>query len=286
MGPQRGTGKMADRNRYRRFRPEDEQAERAERQAGFLTFQILMVALLLAAVWAAKALHLQAFEDIQRLAQLLDGDNRHVCAVIGYEQIAALLREHFQLDLDGLLEGLPLPSLDTSGSAGAENRADAMGGAYPGLLFMQGKEPQRPRSVTFSPVLLTAQPQVPVSGQVSSGFGWRDNPLSPGSFDFHTGLDIAAGEGTPILAALPGTVSDTGYSDSYGNFIHVVHAGGLETHYAHCAQIIAKTGENIRQGERIALVGSTGKVTGPHLHFEIRQGGLCCDPLIQLRYAV
>lgn len=277
---------MAERSRNRRFRPENEEMDRAQRQAGFLTFQILMVALLLAAVFAAKALHLKVFEDIRRLALLLEGDNRRVCAVIGYEQIAALLKEHFQIDLGEALEKLPLPSFD-SGSAAetGEEGINGMGGAYPGLLFIQGITPQRPRSVSFSPLLLTAQPHVPVSGRVSSGFGWRDNPLSPGSFDFHTGLDIAAGEGTPILAALPGTVSDTGYSDSYGNFIHIVHTGGLETHYAHCSQIIARTGENIRQGERIALVGSSGNVTGPHLHFEIRQGGLCCDPLAQLQYS-
>lgn len=275
---------MADRSRCRRYPEKNEEAERAERQAGFLTFQILMVALLLAGVWAAKALRLGVFEDIRRLAALLEGDNKSVCAVIGYEQISLLLKERFQIDLEELLEGLRPPAPDRGPDNAAEENS-GMGGAYPGLLSIQGALPQRPRSVTFSPLLLTAQPHVPVSGRVSSGFGWRDNPLSPGSYDFHTGLDIAAAEGTPILAALPGTVSDTGYSDSYGNFIHIAHAGGLETHYAHCSQIIAKTGENIRQGERIALVGSTGRVTGAHLHFEIRQGGLCCDPLIQLGYS-
>ncbi|MCI8623970.1 MAG: M23 family metallopeptidase [Provencibacterium sp.] len=266
--------KMADRNRYRRNRQESKDVQQTERQANFLTFQILMVLLLLAAVWAAKSLHLKAFEDIRRLSALLEGDTKSVSAVIGSEELTGFLQENLPVYWRDLLNRFGLLS--------EEAVEDGMGGVYPGTLNAGA---ERPRNVTFSPVLLTAQPRVPVSGRVSSGFGWRDNPLAPGRYDFHTGLDIAAAEGTVILAALPGVVSDTGYSDSYGNYLHIAHAGGLETHYAHCAELIAKTGEVIRQGERIALVGSTGNVTGPHLHFEIRQQGLCCDPLPQLGYA-
>lgn len=293
---------MDNRNRYRRSHPQEEEQDRAQRQAGFLTFQVLMVALLLLAAWGMKALRLPAFFEVQRLCALLEEDNTHIRAIIGYAPIAKLFQERFSITLPELPDGLPLPPFFAEGPGQPEEGASTSpeggapaataeptaagdaGGVYPGLLFAGG-QPQRPRSVTFSPVLLTAQPRVPVGGRVSSGFGWRDNPLSPGFADFHTGLDIAAAEGTPVLAALPGSVADTGYSDSYGNFIHIAHAGGLETHYAHCSAIIAKTGENIRQGERIALVGSTGNVTGPHLHFELRQGGLCCDPLAQLLFA-
>lgn len=309
---------MDDRNRYRRSHPQEQEQDRAQRQAGFLTFQVLMVALLLLAVWGMKALRLPAFFEVQRLCALLKEDNDSIRTIIGYAPVAKLIEERFSIVLPELPEWLPLPPPSTdvpdqpdeggapfpeggapessvapapesAAESGANppanlSSAEGAGGVYPGLL-LAGGQPQRPRSVSFSPVLLTAQPRVPVSGRVSSGFGWRENPLSPGPADFHTGLDIAAAEGTPILAALPGAVADTGYSDSYGNFIHIAHAGGLETHYAHCSAILAKTGENIRQGERIALVGSTGNVTGPHLHFELRQDGLCFDPLAQLLFA-
>ena len=131
---------------------------------------------------------------------------------------------------------------------------------------------------TLAPYFLTASMWSPVSGLVTSRFGWRSHPVS-GQDDFHTGVDIAAAQGTPILAALPGVVEQTGYSESYGNFVVLRHSDNLRTTYNHCSEILAKEGEQLARGDRIALVGSTGISTGPHLHFEVEVKGLKADPL-------
>ncbi len=131
---------------------------------------------------------------------------------------------------------------------------------------------------TLAPYFLTASMWSPVSGLVTSRFGWRCHPVS-GEQDFHKGVDIAAAQGTPILAALPGVVEQTGYSESYGNFVVLRHSDNLRTTYNHCSEILAKEGEQLARGDRIALVGSTGISTGPHLHFEVEVKGLKADPL-------
>lgn len=119
----------------------------------------------------------------------------------------------------------------------------------------------------------------PVSStRYTSAFGYRINPIT-NTKAFHTGLDIAAPLGTKIKAAYNGTVSRTGEDSHSGKYIFLSHANGLETFYCHCSQILAKEGAKIRQGETIALVGSTGWSTGPHLHFEIHKDGKRLDPL-------
>lgn len=123
-----------------------------------------------------------------------------------------------------------------------------------------------------------ASMQWPVSGQISSPFGERKNPLGPGD-DFHPGLDIAADEGSPIAAAAPGRVISAGPDGGYGNLIVLDNGNGLTTRYAHCSQIFARVGETVTAGETIGAVGSTGSSTGPHLHFEVRDGDRPVDPV-------
>jgi murein DD-endopeptidase MepM/ murein hydrolase activator NlpD len=117
----------------------------------------------------------------------------------------------------------------------------------------------------------------PVTGLITSPFGYRDHPVTEEE-DFHTGMDIAAVEGRAILCALPGTVTEVGQSPIYGNFITVRHSENLETFYAHCSEIIATAGTKVRQGERIAKVGQTGVATGSHLHFSVLVAGQYCNP--------
>ena len=125
----------------------------------------------------------------------------------------------------------------------------------------------------------TAKIVAPVdSSRYTSHFGYRINPIT-NVRAFHTGLDIAAPLGTKIKAAYNGTVSKTGEDSHSGKYIFLTHANGLETFYCHCSEIIAEKGAKIRQGETIALVGSTGWSTGPHLHFEIHKNGKRLDPL-------
>ena len=159
---------------------------------------------------------------------------------------------------------------ETIGESGAGGPLPAYSLSADGLPAAEG--------TTLAPYFLTASMWSPVSGLVTSRFGWRSHPVS-GQDDFHTGVDIAAAQGTPILAALPGVVEQTGYSESYGNFVVLRHSDNLRTTYNHCSEILAKEGEQLARGDRIALVGSTGISTGPHLHFEVEVKGLKADPL-------
>ncbi len=159
---------------------------------------------------------------------------------------------------------------ETIGESGAGGPLPAYSLSADGLPAAEG--------TTLAPYFLTASMWSPVSGLVTSRFGWRSHPVS-GEQDFHKGVDIAAAQGTPILAALPGVVEQTGYSESYGNFVVLRHSDNLRTTYNHCSEILAKEGEQLARGDRIALVGSTGISTGPHLHFEVEVKGLKADPL-------
>ena len=134
-----------------------------------------------------------------------------------------------------------------------------------------------PEYATAAPIMVNYPLTPPVSGRITSGFGYRLHPVT-GERDFHTGIDIAAEEGTPIAAALPGTVVEVGYDSIYGNYIRLSHGTNIETRYCHCSEILAKEGSKLREGERIALVGSTGMTTGAHLHFEVLADGLLADP--------
>ncbi len=130
---------------------------------------------------------------------------------------------------------------------------------------------------TFSPYYISSRICTPVSGKISSPFGYRINPVTK-SFSFHSGLDISADAGEQIKAAYYGKVSRVSYDDISGNYIELTHSDGLVTRYLHCSEIIAEEGMVVRQGETIALVGSTGRSTGPHLHFVIEIDGEKVNP--------
>lgn len=115
----------------------------------------------------------------------------------------------------------------------------------------------------------------PLRGRVTSGFGTRG---SRG----HDGIDVAARKGTPIHAAEAGRVIHSGRLGDYGNVVIVKHAGNYRSVYAHASRLLVRKGEFVEKGERIALVGSTGRSTGPHLHFEIRRREDPRDPMLYL----
>lgn len=115
----------------------------------------------------------------------------------------------------------------------------------------------------------------PASGAVSSNFGPRGNA-------HHDGIDIAAPAGTPVRAALDGTVVYVGSLRGYGKVVILSHGGGLTTVYAHNSRNLVNSGARVRRGTVIASVGQTGRTTGPNLHFEVRKNNLARDPLVYL----
>jgi len=117
----------------------------------------------------------------------------------------------------------------------------------------------------------------PVDGPMSSGFGFRSDPFT-GRGALHTGLDFPAEIGTPIVAAAGGMVVAAGVHPQYGNKVEVDHGNGLVTRYAHASRLLVKEGDLVKRGQTIALVGSTGRSTGPHLHFEVLLQGVPQNP--------
>jgi murein DD-endopeptidase MepM/ murein hydrolase activator NlpD len=114
--------------------------------------------------------------------------------------------------------------------------------------------------------------QWPVSGPITSGFGPRGN-------DFHYGLDIGAGSGTPVSPGKPGRVALAGVLSGYGNVIYVDHGSGYSSRYAHLSSMAVGAGAQVGYNSMIGRVGATGNATGPHLHFEVRRGGEAINPL-------
>jgi murein DD-endopeptidase MepM/ murein hydrolase activator NlpD len=119
----------------------------------------------------------------------------------------------------------------------------------------------------------------PVIGQLTSPFGERGHAMGGGGAQFHAGLDISVPTGTPVLAAQEGTVAFAGYNGAYGKVIKLDHANGFSTLYAHNSRLLVYVGQTIEAGQVICLSGSTGRSTGPHLHFEVHKDGWPVDPL-------
>jgi len=118
----------------------------------------------------------------------------------------------------------------------------------------------------------------PVAGRLMSGFGMRRHPIF-GGMRMHTGLDLAAPNGTPIVAADGGQVIQASYDGGYGNSILIYHGGGFATFYAHMSGFAVSQGQMVQRGQVIGYVGATGWATGPHCHFEVRINGIAQNPL-------
>ena len=117
----------------------------------------------------------------------------------------------------------------------------------------------------------------PCSGRLSSPFGYRVHPITR-VYKLHTGMDIAAPKGTPLKAAADGIVIISGWQRAYGYRVVIDHDGGVSTLYGHCSKLLVKVGDQVKQGQTIARVGSTGYSTGPHVHFEKRINGKPVNP--------
>ena len=118
----------------------------------------------------------------------------------------------------------------------------------------------------------------PVIGLLESGVGGRRNPFGGRGYEYHEGQDIDAAYGTPVQAAAGGTVTIAGRQRGYGNVVYVDHGAGLSTRYGHLSQINVAVGQTVTRGQTLGLVGSTGRSTGPHLHYEVRINNQVMNP--------
>ena len=118
----------------------------------------------------------------------------------------------------------------------------------------------------------------PVIGALEGGMGGRHNPFTGRGWEYHEGQDIDAAYGTPVEASAPGRVIIAGRQRGYGNVVYIDHGAGLSTRYGHLSQIDVTVGQTVTRGQTIGLVGSTGRSTGPHLHYEVRINNQPVDP--------
>lgn len=133
------------------------------------------------------------------------------------------------------------------------------------------KEQKKIKSSTLDGVYFEVKP---VNGTITSRFGANESIRD----HTHKGMDIAAPNGTPIKAAADGTVTYSGWMGGYGNLIIITHKNGIQTYYGHCSKLYVSKGEEVKAGDKIAAVGTTGYSTGNHLHFEIRKNGKQINP--------
>ncbi|MFN2492232.1 MAG: peptidoglycan DD-metalloendopeptidase family protein [Pyrinomonadaceae bacterium] len=119
----------------------------------------------------------------------------------------------------------------------------------------------------------------PVVGKLESGFGGRRNPFGGSSYEFHSGQDIDAPWGEPVVAGASGSVTFVGWQNGYGQLVVIDHGGGLTTRYGHLSHVDVAQGSTVARGQFIGRVGSTGRSTGPHLHYEVRINDEPVNPL-------
>ncbi len=159
-----------------------------------------------------------------------------------------------------------------------DTAADPQAAEVSSLTYVLYSNQNLPEGVSLEQAILDFDYCTPVSGTLSSGFGYRDHPIE-GEERFHYGVDLAADTGTEVDCFADGTVTAVGESSSYGKYCIVAHEGGYSTLYAHCSRITASSGSAVRQGQKIAEVGETGFATGPHLHFELQKDGIYLNPI-------
>ena len=137
-----------------------------------------------------------------------------------------------------------------------------------------------PPSITPKPAAnLVATPSIwPVRGTITSGFGWRISPFGDGN-ELHPGVDIAYTMGAPVVATADGEVVASGPAGGYGNLVQIDHGNGIATLYGHNSQLAVNVGQQVKKGQVIAYAGSTGKSTGPHVHYEVRINNTPIDPM-------
>jgi murein DD-endopeptidase MepM/ murein hydrolase activator NlpD len=141
--------------------------------------------------------------------------------------------------------------------------------------------PGRSRTVGATGMVASANtPSIwPVAGSLRGGVGFRRNPFGGMSFEYHKGQDISAPSGTSVIATADGVVVTAGWQRGYGRVVYVDHGNGISTRYGHLSRIDVAVGQVVKRGEQLGLVGSSGRSTAPHLHYEVRINGQPANPI-------
>lgn len=172
----------------------------------------------------------------------------------------------------------PLGHVSISG-AGDQLGAKRYGRRQGSETFVVRFSPTKEKGSASSPRPYAIPTGLPVDGAVlTSDFGFRRHPIS-GDYRRHRGIDLAAPRGTPIRATLDGVVTKSGWAGGYGIMVQLDHGSGLETRYAHMSRALVNPGQRITRGQLIGLVGSTGRSTGPHVHYEVRTDKVAVNPV-------
>lgn len=247
--------------------------------------------------WSAKA-EISDLRATNTLLQIENSSYREATGALS-AQISAL---HAAVDeigvkavldptVDRAMRRLPSPVRDRAMGGGDLSIAQPVlnsavatpDGAFGVLRDLLGALEQRLASVRTGVeqrnALASATPSIwPIAGWISSSFGTRRDPFTGGR-DFHPGLDISGSKGQPILAPADGIVTSAAYTGNYGNLVTIDHGFGITTRYAHLSRFGVFPGQSITRGQTIGLVGSTGRSTSAHLHYEVLVNGKLTDPL-------
>lgn len=255
---------------------------------GVMAVMAIPVLMGLGARWSAGA-ELYALRQSNQALQLENESYRQATGELA-GQIAALQTAVDQLGNDASLDVATrnaiqsLPKTLRDRAMGGSGRSVAPPentiGVLRGVLNVIEAQLGSVRSaVERQQILANATPSIwPTAGWLTSPFGGRRDPFTGGG-DFHAGLDIAADSGKPVRATADGTITEAGWSGNYGNMVLVGHRFGLSTRYGHMSRLAVTAGQTVRRGDLIGYVGSTGRSTSPHLHYEILLNGEAINPL-------
>ena len=219
---------------------------------------------------------------VKNLAEERDKKLREACkqfeSVFTYEMLKSMRNSIPKCDLfsGGQAEEIYQSMLDQELS---KNMAGKGSNSIANILYQQLKhiDDKMNGNISSGKTNDSSLPVWPLEARVSSSFGWRKDPFT-GNRKFHEGIDLAAEEGTDVKAIMAGRVQITDDQKGYGKVVVLDHGHGFTTLYAHNKDINVKTGDWVTKGATIAKVGSTGRSTGPHLHFEVRKDGKNLDP--------
>jgi murein DD-endopeptidase MepM/ murein hydrolase activator NlpD len=207
-------------------------------------------------------------ETIEESGLTDSGPGKSIYTELFDQELALSLARRGALGISDLLYENLLEMVDSEGQGSGSNELRRTDSISPDTLRESSRDPECGISDL----------KLPVQGTLCSGFGFRLDPLTH-QRKFHKGIDIAAPEGVKVVAALPGKVISAGFESGYGNTVLVQHAGDLQTRYGHLHEITVKAGDVLAAETQLGTVGSTGRSTGPHLHFEIMRMGHPVNPI-------